>query len=165
MNETHDPLLRSWVESANAPGHDFPIQNLPFGVFRRAGRAEVFRGGVAIGECIVDLGAACERGIFDATAREAALLAARPALNDLMAAGNRSCAALRLALSRALRRGSSQRAALEPALLPQARPLREFVKVDLHVPGCPPPAKAIAFVLGELLEGRLPELAGKVRFG
>ena len=121
MNETHDPLLRSWVESANAPGHDFPIQNLPFGVFRRAGSAEVFRGGVAIGECIVDLGAACERGVFDAAAREAALLAARPALNDLMAAGNRSCAALRLALSRALRRGSSQRAALEPALLPQAQ--------------------------------------------
>ena len=39
------------------------------------------------------------------------------------------------------------------------------VKVDLHVPGCPPPAKAIAFVLGELLEGRMPDLAGKVRFG
>ena len=60
-NETHDPLLRSWVESANSPGHDFPIQNLPFGVFRRAGSALAYRGGVAIGDCIVDLAAACER--------------------------------------------------------------------------------------------------------
>jgi NAD-reducing hydrogenase small subunit len=43
--------------------------------------------------------------------------------------------------------------------------VHDAIKVDLHVPGCPPPAKAIAFVLGELLEGRMPELAGKVRFG
>jgi fumarylacetoacetase len=34
LNETHDPTLRSWVGSANAPGADFPIQNLPFGVIR-----------------------------------------------------------------------------------------------------------------------------------
>ena len=37
LNETHDAALESWVESANAPEADFPIQNLPFGVFRRAG--------------------------------------------------------------------------------------------------------------------------------
>ena len=48
-NETHDVALRSWVESANAAGTDFPIQNLPFGVFRRKGSNEAFRGGVAIG--------------------------------------------------------------------------------------------------------------------
>jgi len=52
-----------------------------------------------------------------------------------------------------------------PPLLKHAVPVHDAIKVDLHVPGCPPPAKAIAFVLGELLEGRLPELAGKVRFG
>jgi fumarylacetoacetase len=74
MNETHDPRLRSWVESANNPGHDFPIQNLPFGVFRRAGSALPFRGGVAIGDCIVDLGAACERGAWQGLAAQAALL-------------------------------------------------------------------------------------------
>ena len=45
-----------------------------------------------------------------------------------------------------------------PALLRQAVPVHEVVKVDLHVPGCPPPPKAIAFVLGELLEGRVPDL-------
>ena len=52
-----------------------------------------------------------------------------------------------------------------PALLRQAVPVHEVVKVDLHVPGCPPPAKAIVFVLGELLEGRMPDLSSKVKFG
>ena len=52
-----------------------------------------------------------------------------------------------------------------PALLRHAIPLHEVVKVDLHVPGCPPSAKSIAFVLGELLEGRMPNLAAKVKFG
>jgi len=52
-----------------------------------------------------------------------------------------------------------------PALLRQAVPVHQVVKVDLHVPGCPPPASAIAFVLGELLEGRVPNLTAKVKFG
>jgi NAD-reducing hydrogenase small subunit len=52
-----------------------------------------------------------------------------------------------------------------PALLRQAVPLHEVVKVDLHVPGCPPAAKSIAWVLGELLEGRMPDLSAKVKFG
>ena len=52
-----------------------------------------------------------------------------------------------------------------PPLLRQAIPLQEIVKVDLHVPGCPPPAKAIALVLGELVEGRVPALGSKVKFG
>ncbi len=52
-----------------------------------------------------------------------------------------------------------------PTLLRHAVPLHEVVKIDLHVPGCPPPAQAIAFVLGELLEGRMPNLSGKVKFG
>jgi NAD-reducing hydrogenase small subunit len=52
-----------------------------------------------------------------------------------------------------------------PALLRQAVPLQEVVKVDLHVPGCPPSAKAIAMVLGELVEGRVPNIGSKVKFG
>ena len=52
-----------------------------------------------------------------------------------------------------------------PALLRQAVPVQEFVKVDLHVPGCPPSAKAIVFVLDELLEGRMPDLGSRVKFG
>ena len=57
LNETHDPALTSWVASANTGQSDFPIQNLPFAVFRRQGTDEVFRGGVAIGDQIVDMAA------------------------------------------------------------------------------------------------------------
>jgi NAD-reducing hydrogenase small subunit len=52
-----------------------------------------------------------------------------------------------------------------PPLLRHAVPVHEFVKVDLHVPGCPPSPKAIAFVLDELFEGRVPDLRSKVKFG
>ena len=50
LNETHDAGLRSWVASANTGASDFPIQNLPYAVFRRAGSQEAWRGGVAIGD-------------------------------------------------------------------------------------------------------------------
>ena len=59
--------------------------------------------------------------------------------------------------SRARRRTRASPPTACRALLRQAVPVHEVVKVDLHVPGCPPPAKAIAFVLGELLEGRMPD--------
>lgn len=52
-----------------------------------------------------------------------------------------------------------------PALLKQARPLREFVKVDMSLPGCPPPAKTISTVLTDLLEGRKPDQNLAVKFG
>jgi NAD-reducing hydrogenase small subunit len=52
-----------------------------------------------------------------------------------------------------------------PALLRHAIPVHEVVKVDLHVPGCPPSVQAIVFVLGELLDGRVPDLSSKVKFG
>ena len=52
-----------------------------------------------------------------------------------------------------------------PALLRHAVPVHEVIKVDLHVPGCPPSAASIGYALGELIEGRMPELASKVKFG
>ena len=56
IDTTHDPTRKSWVESANQSGCDFPIQNLPFGRFRRAGAADgAWRIGVAIGDQVLDL--------------------------------------------------------------------------------------------------------------
>jgi fumarylacetoacetase len=82
LNETHDPSLSSWVESANRPETDFPIQNLPFCTFRhRHGGPRV---GVAIGDCILDV-------------RD------YPSLNALMEGGRAAAAEERLRISRALR--------------------------------------------------------------
>ncbi len=88
MNPTHDPKLRSWVESANDPAGDFPVQNLPFGVFRRKNSHEKPRGGVAIGDQIFDLAALG--------------LKTGPTLNGLAAAGRSQWSALRKELSKAL---------------------------------------------------------------
>lgn len=52
-----------------------------------------------------------------------------------------------------------------PPLLKQARPVREFVTVDYCLPGCPPPAKAIAAAINDLLEGRKPKINGNAKFG
>jgi fumarylacetoacetase len=120
LNETHDPALRSWVASANRSGTDFPIQNLPFAVFRRRGSAEAWRGGVAIGEQIVDLAAVAQAGVFSGDVAQAAQAGAQDKLNALMALGQGAWSALRLALSRALREGSPQQAALQACLVPQA---------------------------------------------
>jgi fumarylacetoacetase len=120
LNETHDPGLRSWVESANAAGTEFPIQNLPFGVFRRKGSNEAFRGGVAIGAEILDLGAAHKVGAFSGEAAGAAANCAGATLNAFMAMGPGAWAALRLALSRALREGTALEGKLRACLVPQA---------------------------------------------
>jgi fumarylacetoacetase len=55
IDKTHDPALRSWVESANRSGCDFPIQNLPVGVFQTPGESRP-RLGIAIGDFILDAG-------------------------------------------------------------------------------------------------------------
>jgi fumarylacetoacetase len=86
VNPTHDPKLQSWVESANDPATDFPVQNLPFGVFR-TGKEEP-RGGVAIGDQILDLAAVG--------------LKTGPNLNKLAAAGRTVWTSLRALLSKGL---------------------------------------------------------------
>ena len=100
LNETHDPARQSFVESANVAGSDFPIQNLPFGVFRTAAGLPP-QVGVAIGDQILDVAAAAGAG-FAGLAGEAAAACAAPRLNPLMALGPAAWSALRLALSRAL---------------------------------------------------------------
>src|SRR5579871_6284891 len=92
IDETHDIRRHSWVASAN--GHsEFPIQNLPLGVFSPAGGPP--RGGIAIGDMIFDIAAALEAGLFAGEARSAAEAAAGAALNPLMALGAGPRAALR----------------------------------------------------------------------
>jgi fumarylacetoacetase len=105
IDETHDPALRSWVVSANPPGSDFPIQNLPFGVFQRPG--EPRRVGVAIGDQILDLVSAHAEGLFAGDAEAAARECALPRLNGLMALGPRYWSALRGQISTLLRADST----------------------------------------------------------
>ncbi|MCU6434013.1 fumarylacetoacetase [Undibacterium sp. Jales W-56] len=121
LNETHDAGLRSWVGSANDAQCDFPIQNLPYGVFRSSGSAEAFRIGVAIGDQILDLKAAHAAGIF-ATLKSPQFdqAIASASLNALMDLGNTTWGILRLLLSRALREGSPQQTSLQAALIAQA---------------------------------------------
>ena len=121
LNETHDPALASWVESANGGASDFPIQNLPFGVFRRRGSQEAWRCGVAIGDQILDLAAAHAAGAFSADAARAAAICGEASLNTFMAMGPTAWSGLRLALSRAFRRGSVLADALGGCLVPQAQ--------------------------------------------
>ena len=119
LNETHDPALRSWLASANTGSTDFPIQNLPVGVFRRAGSNEPFRGGVALGDQILDLAAAARADVFQGLAGQATQAGADSTLNALMALGHSVWSAWRLAMSRALREGADAEAALRPCLVPQ----------------------------------------------
>jgi fumarylacetoacetase len=119
LNETHDPGLKSFVATANAPGSDFPIQNLPFCVFARAG--ENFRGGVAIGDCVLDLSAALREGLFSGSAEKAAQAASGPNLNPLMALGNGYASALRAQISKLLRSDAPQRDRVQSLLIAQAQ--------------------------------------------
>lgn len=116
---THDPALQSWVVSANDAEADFPIQNLPFGRFRRAG--EPWRLGVAIGEQVLDLRAAINAGLpLDSTL-------ALDVLNDFMALGKPARVQAREVLSKALVAGSTDEARLRKCLAPQA-------EVEMSVP-------------------------------
>jgi fumarylacetoacetase len=111
VNETHDPELTSWVESAHAES-GFPIQNLPYCSFRRSGSGEPFRVGVGIGDFVLDMNLARE-----ALAGEAAAAAGESSLNSLMALGSQAWSELRLQLSRGLRTGARLADKLRPALV------------------------------------------------
>ena len=129
---THHPSLRSWVESANVARCDFPIQNLPFGAFRRRDSNERVRIGVAIGSGILDVSACLAANLFagcDDVAREAATLCAEPTLNALMAGGRAPARALRVAISALLAEQSA------PALRQTARhALVEQSDAELFMP-------------------------------
>lgn len=108
IDETHDASRRSWVESANRAGCDFPLQNLPFGIFRRRGADEPPRAGVAIGDRIVDVTACQTTGLFTDSAATAAEACTEPTLNRLMALGPDAASALRRELWRLLLDGDER---------------------------------------------------------
>jgi fumarylacetoacetase len=105
MDETHDPARASWVESAQ--GHpEFPIQNLPFGVYRRKGTDLPGRVGIAIGDEILDVVACSEQGRFSGSAATAAEACAASGLNRLMSLGRSHWQALRNQVSTLLSSGA-----------------------------------------------------------
>jgi len=131
LDHTHEPAARSWIATANAAGSDFPIQNLPFAVFRRAGSAETFRGGAAIGDQIVDLDALSRCAILDRQAREAVGACRQAEFNRFFAMGPAAWKVLRHALFGVLHSdaGTASRQVLQTCLVPQsqaeyARPAR-----------------------------------------
>jgi fumarylacetoacetase len=109
LDETHDPAGLSWVETANLPGADFPVQNLPFGVFRRRGTSDPCHVGVAIGDQILDLHAAARDGALAEAAPPVQVALLDPTLNRLMAQGRAAARGLRRAVYRLLRAGGEQR--------------------------------------------------------
>jgi fumarylacetoacetase len=103
INDTHALELRSWVESANTAETDFPLQNLPFGVFSRRGTNESPRIGVAIGDKVLDLAACAQGGLLDQLDPAAAAACEESPLNQLMSLGRAHWSELRRRLSALLR--------------------------------------------------------------
>ncbi len=132
LDETHDANRKSWVASANvhAQGHgDFPIQNLPLGLF--SVRGDTPRGGAAIGDEVFDLKAACEAKLFTGDAEKAARAASATTLNDLMALGAGPRVALRKQLSALLADGTAESKRAQPLA---ATLLHKATDCTLHLP-------------------------------
>ena len=128
LDETHDPKRMSWIESAQ--GHsEFPIQNLPLGVFSTGSSAP--RAGVAIGDSIFDIAAALEADLFTGEARRAAEAASAGALNGLLALGSASRTALRRRVSALLAADGAERKKIEGL---HARLIHEAGACSLHLP-------------------------------
>jgi fumarylacetoacetase len=121
VDETHDPDLRSWVASAN-DHPDFPIQNLPLGVFEPFARADRrsagTRGGIRIGDEILDLRALSRTGLLTGAAQVAAKAAAAASLNGLFELGPGPRRELRRQVSAVLARGAHCQDTLEAILHP-----------------------------------------------
>jgi len=116
LDETHDASLESWVESANTPACDFPIQNLPFGVYRTDGKPD--RIGVAIGDFILDVAECFREGLLTGVDVTFGQFFESSFLNPLMTLTPPERAEIRLSLSRLLRAGSRKQEKAEKFLTP-----------------------------------------------
>jgi fumarylacetoacetase len=115
IDVTHSPDLRSWVASANQPGTDFPIQNLPFGVFRQRDYASSPHIGVAIGDQILDLAHCVAAGQLSDLPEPIQTACAAENLNALMVLGRAASSQLRHRVSELLRQ--DRETSLAPNLL------------------------------------------------
>jgi fumarylacetoacetase len=123
LDETHDSKAQSWVASANLAGSDFPIQNLPFGIFQRRDAGAEARVGVAIGDRILDVAGLRSEGLLSEDGlRLAANTCAFNSLNRLMALGAAPRRSLRRRLHAVLRADApaSDRQAASHHLVAQA---------------------------------------------
>lgn len=127
LDETHDPGLQSWVHSAQDPDADFPLQNLPYGRFKRKGVDEPLRMGVAIGDQVLDLRLAASAMKWPTPLGPAITALAAGELKPLMAQTVAHRRLMRSTLSQALRLDSLAQAALGPCLVP-------MTMVDMRLP-------------------------------
>lgn len=125
INQTHDPAIKSWVQSANASDTSFPVQNLPLGVFSRAGTHDRVIG-ARIGDAVLNIRQASQHMSLPDTIRAAL---AEPTLNHWMALPQDFRAQLRSQLFHVLQSGAdlANRAAIEQALTPVS-------DVEMHLP-------------------------------
>jgi fumarylacetoacetase len=122
INHTHDAKARSWVESANRSGSDFPIQNLPYAIFRRRQSTEAWRGGVAIGDEVVDLAVLSQKGLLQGLAATATAACSQSTLNAFFDMGPSAWQALRHGMFRllGLDANAEQRRTFAECLVPQS---------------------------------------------
>ncbi|HEV8612415.1 MAG TPA: hypothetical protein VGQ73_02820, partial [Gemmatimonadales bacterium] len=118
LDQTHAAALTSWVTSAQRPGTDFPLQNLPFGVFRAAGGEP--RIGVAIGEEILDLHRTVHVGGLGSLSPALRTAALAQTLNPLFALGRAAVTTLRHAVHALLREDATLPRPPEECLLPMS---------------------------------------------
>ena len=128
MDETHDSNLKSWVEVDE--NSDFPIQNIPFGVYRPKGGGDVHVA-TAIGDYVLDLAHLDDAGLFNGTEVEGTEVFHEPTLNALMSMGRKAWKDIRKAISGLLSEENSNlrdnRELRDLALIPMEN-------VEMHLP-------------------------------
>ena len=126
LNPTHDPALKSWIDSANDPDCDFPIQNLPYGAFSTA-NAPGARIGVAIGDQILDLSVLESEGLLPAPVN----VFGEPTLNAFMGLGANAWTGMRKCISELL---SGENPTLRDNATLRSRALVARKDAALHLP-------------------------------